>query len=327
MVKGTQSNASRFFKFVSRKVRWPASVAARGRLTPWLWLFPALVLIVIFLVYPLVDTIRVSFMSADSKTFVGADNYKYVFTDQSSQSALLNNVLWLALFTLLVVGMGLLFAVLTGRVRYEAAAKAVIFIPMAISFVAAAVIWKFMYAFRPEGFNQIGLLNEVTTKAGAQPTAWLVEQKIAYTNQLLPGPFHTNNFALVVVGVWMWTGFAMVILSAGLKGISTEVLEAARADGASEWQIFRRIIFPILTPTIVVVAVTLIIQALKKFDLVWVMTAGNYGTDVVATRMYKEMFNYQDFGKAAALAVVLLLFLVPFMVISMRHFRGQEDNR
>lgn len=320
------STVSRYLRFMSR-IRWPSGVAGRGRLSPWIWLLPALVLIGTFLVYPLVDTIRVSFMSADTKAFVGMDNYKYVFTDKGSQDALLNNLLWLSLFTLLVVAMGLLFAVFTGRVRYESAAKAVIFIPMAISFVAAAIIWKFMYAYRPEGFNQIGLVNELTTKVGLQPTAWLVQQKIVYTNHLLPTPLHTNNFALILVGVWMWTGFAMVILSAGLKGISREVLEAARADGANEWQIFRRIILPILSPTIAVVAVTLIIQALKKFDLVWVMTSGNYDTHVVATLMYKQMFNFQDFGKAAALAVVLLLFLLPFMLVSLRHFKAQEEGR
>lgn len=293
----------------------------------WLWLLPTVVFIVVFLVYPVVDTLRLSFMNSDSTSYVGLNNYAYVFTNKATQDALLNNVLWLVLFTLLAVGLGVLLAVLTGRVRYESAAKTFIFIPMAISFVAAAVIWKFVYAYRPEGFAQIGLVNALGTNAGLPPVAWLINQQIAYTGQMLPTPLHTNNFALVAVGVWMWTGFAMVILSAGLKGISTEVIEAARVDGASEWQIFWRIILPILSPTIAVVATTLIIQALKKFDIVWVMTAGNYNTDVVATFMYKEMFNYHDFGRAGALAVILLLAILPIMLINIRRFRSQEKGR
>jgi alpha-glucoside transport system permease protein len=293
----------------------------------WLWLLPALVFIIVFLVYPVVDTVILSFRNADSTAYVGLNNYAWVLTNTATQHALLNNVLWLSLFTLIAVGLGVLLAVLTGRVRYESTAKALIFIPMAISFVAAAVIWRFVYAYNPEGFTQIGLANAIGTGVGLPPVAWLVEQNIAYTGQLLPTPLHTNNFALIVVGVWMWTGFAMVIISAGLKGIPAEVIEAARVDGASEWQIFRRITLPILAPTIAVVATTLIIQALKKFDIVWVMTAGNYNTDVVATFMYKEMFNYQNFGRAGALAVILLLAIVPIMLINIRRFRSEEQSR
>jgi alpha-glucoside transport system permease protein len=299
----------------------------RVRLLPWLWLLPALFFIILFLVYPVVDTLRLSFMNQDSSAYVGVENYQYVFTSTATQSALLNNVLWLLLFTVLTVGMGLIFAVLTGRVRYESLAKAAIFIPMAISFVAAAVIWRFMYTYRPEGFTQIGLINAAGTDIGLPPIAWLVEHALPYTDVLLPGPLHTNNFALVAVGVWMWTGFAMVVLSAGLKGISTEVLEAARVDGASEWQIFWRIILPILSPTIAVVGTTLVIQALKKFDMVWVMTAGNYGTDVVATLMFKEMFNFRNFGHASALAVILLVAILPIILINIRRFRTQEETR
>ena len=287
---------------------------------------PAFLFVTVFLIYPVLDTLRISFFNRDSTEFIGLDNYEYVFTDSNAQSALLNNGLWLVLFTVLAVGLGLLFAVLSGRVRYEAMAKAAIFIPMAISFVAAAVIWRFMYAYAPEGFTQIGLVNAAGTGVGLEPIAWLVEHPLPYTDVTLPDPLHTNNFALVAVGVWMWTGFAMVILSAGLKGISTEILEAARVDGASELQIFWRIILPVLSPTIAVVATTLVIQALKKFDMVWVMTAGNFGTDVVATLMFKEMFNFRDFGRAAALAVVLLAAILPIMLISIRRFRAQEET-
>ncbi len=302
-----------------------ASGSLASRLTHWLWLLPALFFVAAFLIYPVIDTVRLSLLNANSTSFVGGENYASVFSNAATRDAILNNLLWLVLFTLLSVGLGVLLAVLTGRVRYESVAKAAIFIPMAISFVAAAVIWRFIYAYSPEGFQQIGLLNAIGTNLGLPPEAFLVDQQVV--GQSLPPPLHTNNFALIVVGVWMWTGLAMVIISAGLNCIPREVIEAARVDGASEWQIFRRILFPILSPTIAVVATTLVIQALKKFDIVWVMTAGNYGTDVVATLMYKEMFNFRDFGVAGALAVLLLVFITPVMLINIRRYRAEERNR
>jgi alpha-glucoside transport system permease protein len=305
----------------------PRPISHRTSWFPWLWLLPAFIFIAVFLIYPVIDTIRLSLLNANSTSFIGFDNYVNIFTSSTTQNVLLNNLLWLVLFTFLAVGLGLIFAVLAGRVRYEAAAKALIFIPMAISFVAASVIWRFVYAYSPAGFDQIGLLNAVVTSVGADPQPWLIEQNIAFTSTLLPTPLHTNDFALVAVGVWMWTGFAMVILSAGLKGISSEVIEAARIDGANEFQIFRRIILPLVSPTIAVVATTLIIQSLKIFDIVWVMTAGNYNTDVIATMVYKQMFNYNDFGKAGALAVILLLAIIPVMLLSVRRFQSQEENR
>ncbi|HEY5638792.1 MAG TPA: sugar ABC transporter permease, partial [Dehalococcoidia bacterium] len=257
---------------------------------PWLWLAPAMALLGVFLVYPVLNTFFTSFLAEDASagiwdfiddpsTFVGLDNYEFIVDNPrplvaNTHSALYNNAFWLIFFTALTVPLGLIFAVLASRVRYEAVAKSAIFIPMAISFVAASVIWRFMYEFNPD----VGTVNAVTTSLGVESTAWL-QDKGSFQTVLtdagpndLPGPFQINNLALIMVGVWMWTGFAMVVLSAGLKGISTEVLEAARVDGANEWQIFRRIILPILSPTIVVVATTLVIQALKKFDLVWVMT-------------------------------------------------------
>lgn len=302
--------------------------------TPWLWLAPALALLGVFLVYPVVDTFRRSFLDERSRSFVGFDNYRFIIENpqplvSDTHSALLNNIMWLTLFTVITLALGLTLAILTGRVRYEAAAKSAIFIPMAISFVAAAVIWRFMYEFNTD----IGTVNATVTSLGGESTDWLRDTGAPQTwltergPDTLPRPIQINNFALVFVGVWMWTGFAMVVLSAGLKGISTEVLEAARVDGANEWQIFRRIIAPILSPTIVVVATTLVIQGLKKFDLVWVMTGGRFKTDVVATLFYKEAFRVGDFGVGAALAVVLLLWVLPIMVIGIRRFQFQEETR
>jgi alpha-glucoside transport system permease protein len=262
------------------------------------------------------------------------DNYRFIIENpqplvSDTHSALLNNVLWMTLFTGATVALGLVIAVLASRVRYEAPAKAAIFIPMAISFVALSVIWRFMYQFN----SDIGTVNAVTTGIGLEPTAWLQDTGSPQTvvtevgPDELPRPFQINNFALIMVGVWNWTGFTMIVLSAGLKGISTEVLEAARVDGASEWKIFRRIIVPILSPTIVVVATTLVIQTLKTFDLVWVMTGGRFKTDVVATLFFKEAFVVRDFGVGAALAVVLMLFVVPIMLITIRRFQFQEEIR
>jgi len=301
---------------------------------PWLWLAPTLALLAVFLIYPSIDTIRRSLLDERSKSFVGLDNYQFILENpqplvSDTHSVLLNNVLWMTLFTGVTVALGLVIAVLASRVRYEAPAKAAIFIPMAISFVALSVIWRFMYQFNAD----IGTVNAVTTGIGLDPTAWLQDTGSPQTivtdvgPDKLPKPFQINNFALIMVGVWNWTGFTMIVLSAGLKGISTEVLEAARVDGASEWKIFRRIIVPILSPTIVVVATTLVIQTLKTFDLVWVMTGGRFKTDVVATLFFKEAFVFRDFGVGAALAVVLMLFVVPIMLITIRRFQFQEEIR
>lgn len=301
---------------------------------PWLWLSPALLLLTVFLVYPSIDTVRRSLMDEGSQSFVGFDNYQFIIENPQpltadTHVALTNNIMWLTLFTAVTVALGLIIAVLAARVTYEAVAKSAIFIPMAISFVAAAVIWKFMYEFN----SDVGTINAVVTGAGGEPTRWLQETGAPQTwltergPDNIPGPVQINNLSLIMVGVWMWTGFAVVVLSAGLKGISTEVLQAARVDGANEWQIFWRVIVPILSPTIVVVATTLVIQGLKKFDLVWVLTAGRFETDVVATLFYKQAFIFRDFGVGSALAVVLLLWVLPIMVISIRRFQFQEEVR
>ena len=292
------------------------------RLAPYLWIVPTAAFLCVFLIYPVVDTARISFLNEDSSAFVGLDNYTDVFGEEDTRTALLNNLLWVFFFTSVTIVLGLLIAVLTDRVRYESAAKAVIFIPMAISMVAAGVIWKFMYVFQPDapGFTQWGTLNAALTAVGGSPVGWLVEKgKIPV--------FGVNNFAIIFAGIWMWTGFAMVILSAGLKGIPTEILEAARVDGATERQIFWRITIPMLSTTIAVVGTTLVIIALKTFDLVFVMTAGNFDTDVVANRMWSEMFVFRDFGVAGALAVILLFAVIPVMLITIRRFRRQEEER
>jgi alpha-glucoside transport system permease protein len=279
-------------------------------LRPWLWLAPALTFLGVFLVYPTIATIIRSFMNRRGNEFIGLDNYAWFFGQNGTLIALRNNVFWVILLPLLVVGLGLLVAVLVDRVRYEGVVKSVVFLPMAISFVAASVIWRFMYELDPN----VGTLNAVVTKAGGDPVAWLLVQ-----------PW--NNFFLIIVGVWLLTGFAMVILSAGLKGISTELLEAARVDGANEVQVFRGIVLPLLAPTIAVVATTIIIYALKTFDVVYTMTNGNFETNVIANTMFQELFNNGQPGRAAAIAVILFAAIVPVMYINIRRFREQEAIR
>jgi alpha-glucoside transport system permease protein len=282
----------------------------RGGLRPWLWLLPGFAFLIVFLVYPTVYTIVLSFMNRRSQGFVGFDNYLGLFAQESFWLTIGNTVLWLIFFTGITLVFGLLIAVLTDRVRYETAVKALIFIPMAVSFVAAGVIWNFMYAFN----DHIGTLNAATVALGGEPQAWLFE-------------WPRNTFMLIIVGIWMWVGFAMVILSAGLKGISSELLEAARIDGATEVQVFRRIILPLLAPTIAVVGTTIVIVALKTFDIVYVMTGGQYDTQVIGTLFYQERFVNRDAGTAAAVAVLLLLTIIPVMILNIRRSQAQEATR
>ncbi len=286
----------------------------RQRLRPWLWVIPALVLMGLYLIYPAVNTSYISLYGPRSEEFVGVGNYQNLFTNRSTLLAMRNNLLWLVLLPLFTVGLGLIFAVLFDRVRYEAVAKSIVFVPMAISAVAAGVIWRLVFDFKPPGQPQTGTLNAIVTLFGGEPVPWLIRSGI-------------NNVALILVGVWMWTGFATVILSAGLKGIPTEIIEAARVDGATEFQILTRVTIPMMASTIAVVATTIVINALKLFDIVYVMTSGNYGTDVIAVRMYKEMFQFRNFGRASAIAVVLLVAIVPIMIFNIRRFREQEAIR
>jgi alpha-glucoside transport system permease protein len=285
----------------------------RTKLRPWFWFGPAAALLIFYLIYPTLNTIYLSFLDADSTTFVGLDNYVFAFTDSNMLTAFKNNLLWLVFFTGFTLVFGLIIALLVDRVSYESAVKSLIFLPMAISSVAAGVIWKLMYEFDPAGRTQTGTVNAVLTAVlpNFEPQAWLFNPT-------------TNNPALIVIGIWMWTGFAMVILSAGLKSIPDHLIEAAKVDGASEWQILRYVTLPMLSSTIAVVATTLIINVLKIFDIVYVMTNGNFGTEVMANRMYKEMFNFRHFGRASAIAVVLLLAIIPVMIYNIGRFQEEE---
>ncbi|HHX65133.1 MAG TPA: sugar ABC transporter permease [Chloroflexi bacterium] len=277
-----------------------------------MYIAPALVFLGLFLIYPSLDTIRLSLMDARSQRFVGLDNYIYAFTTREMLISFRNNfVLWLPFATSFTVAGGLIIAVLVDRVRYEPLAKAAIFLPQAISFVGAGVIWRFVYDHRP----QLGLLNAILTGiSDTSPRGWLSNPRYA-------------TFALIVVFIWMWTGFAMIIFSAAIKGIPREIIEAAQSDGANEWQIFWYVRVPMIQSTIGVVTTTMIIFVLKVFDLVYVMTAGRYETNVIANQMYRELFVNRQNGRAAAISVVLLVTIVPVMLVNIQRFREQEALR
>ncbi|MEX1171937.1 MAG: sugar ABC transporter permease, partial [Chloroflexota bacterium] len=272
---------------------------------------PAFAILSFYLLIPAVLTIIGSFQDARGENWIGLDNYVFAFTNSDMLTAIRNNILWLVVGTSLSTGLGLAIAVLADRSKFDRLAKTLIFLPMAISFVGAGIIWRFVYSFQPEGQPQIGLLNAILGTVGIAPQSWLTTEPM-------------NSIFLIIILVWGQTGFAMVILSAALRGVPDEMLEAGRIDGANEWQIFRRIIVPSIWPTIVTVATTIAILTLKIFDIVATMTGGNFGTDVIATLQYKQMFTFFDFGRGSALAVILLIAVTPVIWYNLRQFRSRS---
>jgi alpha-glucoside transport system permease protein len=300
------------------------NIMRQGRLAPFLYLLPAILVIGLFIVYPMVDTIRLSFtarsgeLSAANSCIDGEpcwgifENFRYALTSPGMLTVLRNNALWLLLMVPATVAAGLLIALLADRVRYESLAKAIIFMPMAISFIGAGIIWNFMYQIETGAGEQIGLLNGIIVALGGQPVAWMSNAAV-------------NNFALMFVGTWLWAGFCMTILSAAIKGLPEEVLEAARVDGANEWNMFWRIILPMIWPIVVVVTITMVINILKIFDIVFVMTGGNFCTEVIANRMFKLIVT--DVGKSTSIAVLLVILTIPVMLYNVRRFRAEEAMR
>lgn len=278
--------------------RWAA------RLQPYIFVGPALALLAWYLAVPTIRTFVLSLYNNNSTEFVGLQNYQAVFSERIMIEAFRNNLLWLVIGTAMTVSLGLLIAILADRSRFESAAKSLIFLPMAISMVGAGVIWKFVFAVDPN----IGLLNATVTSAGGEAQAWLS----------LVQPW--NNLFLILVMVWLQTGYAMVLISAAIKGIPDELLEAARVDGANEITIFFQIIIPNIAGTLLTVITTVVIFTLKIFDVVMVMTGGQFGTEVIGVRFYREMFTNNDAGKASAIAIVLLIAVIPVMVYNLREF-------
>ncbi len=299
-------------------------IMKQGRWAPWLYLLPSLILMGVFIVYPTIGTFRLSLLDASGEKSAAStclagqpcwgifENYRYALTNPDMLNALRNNALWLLLMVPGTIAGGLFFALLADRVRYENIAKAVIFMPTAISFIGAGIIWRFVYDIQTGGGPQIGLLNALIVRLGGQPVTWLSNPAI-------------NNISLMVVGVWLWAGFCMTILSAAIKNVPSEMLEASRVDGANEWQVFRHILLPTILPTVIVVTTTMAIIILKIFDVVFVMTGGNYGTEVIANRMFKLVVT--NTGQSTAIAVILILLTIPIMVFNIRRFRKEEAAR
>lgn len=283
----------------------------RNRLRPFLFFLPAIGILFLFLMIPTLITLYQSFFNNDTTKFVGLGNYIATFTDSSMLESFRNNLAWLFLGTGLCVSLGLLIAVLADRSKFETLAKAIIFMPMAISLVGASVIWKFIYAYAPPDQPQIGLQNAVLSIFGIEPQSWLTLQ-----------PW--NNLFLIVVMIWGQTGFAMVLFSAALKGVPADLLEAARVDGSTEVQSFFAIIIPYIQGTILTVTTTTAIASLKIFDQVFVMTGGQYGTEVVGTEFYRQFFTNNNTGYGAAIAIVLFIAISPVLVYNLRQLNKQE---
>lgn len=283
------------------------------RLQPFVFVGPGLAILGWFLALPVVRTLVLSLQDANSLNFVGIDNYVFALTDRVMLESFGNNLLWMVFGTLFCVGLGLLISVLADRSRFESVYKAIIFMPMAISFVGAGVIWKFVYTYKGEGsgIQEIGLLNAIMLALGGQSQPWLQQP-----------PW--NNFFLIVIMVWLQTGFAMVIISSAIKGVSTEMLEAARVDGANEFQVFFQMIIPTIQGTLLTVTTTILIFSLKLFDIVRVMTGGNNGTNVIANEFYLERFTYGNAGRASAIAMILLIAVIPVMIYNLRQFRERR---
>jgi alpha-glucoside transport system permease protein len=286
-----------------------------GRVIPYAFLLPGLGLISLMLLYPAIQTINYSFANEDSTEYVGLDNYRTIFSDSDFRESILNNLLWLIIVPAIVVAIGVVVAVLADKLskRGEQVSKSMIFVPMAISFVGASAIWGLVYAYNNPGQTQVGLLNAIWTKLGGDPQTWY---------QFSSG--RLNSLLLMVILIWLQVGFSMILLSSAIKGVPEDTLEAARIDGASEWQIFWRVVVPQIKGTMITVYITVVILVLKVFDIVYVSTNGAYKTNVIANLFFNKLFADNQAGQAAAIVVILLLAVTPVLYYQVRHFRQEE---
>ncbi|HEY7271671.1 MAG TPA: sugar ABC transporter permease [Actinoplanes sp.] len=288
------------------------------RLKPYLYILPAVAAIALYVVYPGIQTIVYSFANAQSTQFVGLQNYSKLLTSAGFQQTLITTLVWIIVAPLAAVLIGLLVATVVDKLKpgNEKAAKTIIFFPMAISAVGAGTVWRLVYAYAPAGQPQVGIQNAVVTALGFDPVAWLSVRT-----------FYLNTLLLIVMFLWLQVGFSMVLLSSAIKGVPTETVEAGRVDGASERQIFRRIVFPQIMPTVVTVYVTVLIGVMKLFDVVYVMTNGNFNTNVLAVEFFNQLFTNFNNGAAAAIVVLLMLAVIPVMIFQVRQFRLEEATR
>ena len=298
-----------FILFLASRVR-----GAKGdRLVAGLFLLPTAVMVLVGLVYPALRTIFESFFDAAGSSFIGLGNYQEIFTSSDQITVLRNTVLWVVVAPFVATAVGLLYAILIDKARIEALAKAFIFLPMAISFVGASIIWKFVYEFRPEqgSIKQIGLLNQVMVWLGFSPHQWLINS---------PG----NTFFLIVIMIWIQAGFAMTVLSAAIKAIPEDIVEAARLDGVKALGMFRFVTVPSIRPALIVVLTTIGIGTLKVFDIVRTVTGGQFDTSVIANEFYSQSFRSDNQGLGAALAVMLFLLVIPIVAYNIRQLRSAD---
>ena len=306
-----------FFRFLNMVVEGMPSRLSEG-LIPYAFLLPALSLLGLMLIYPTVQTVVYSFANADSTDWVGLENYTTIFATGEFWQALLNNVLWILIVPIITVAFGLAVAVLADKLspQGEKISKSLIFLPMSISFVGASTIWGLVYTFRAPDTNQTGVLNAILVGLGGDPQPWL-QIDTARLNSLL----------LMVILIWLQTGFAMVLISSAIKGVPEDTIEAGRMDGAGEIRIFWQVVLPQVRPTLLAVFITVLILVLKVFDIIYVMTNGRDNTDVIANLYFRKLFVERQAGESSAIVVVLLVLIIPILVYQVRSFKAQEANR
>jgi alpha-glucoside transport system permease protein len=291
------------------------SVKTQDWLRYGVFLGPALLLLVVGLLYPAIRTLILSFMDKNSQNFIGLENYIWAFTTPEIQIVLRNTIIWVFAVPIVSTIIGLAIAYMTDRMRRAAVIKSLIFMPMAISFVGASIIWRFVYTYEPNPDKpDIGLLSAVWKSFGATPPNWLLETPL-------------NTFLLIAVMIWIQTGFAMVVLAAAMKNIPDEVVEASMLDGASQWNRFVRITVPMIRSSIVVVVTTILIATLKVFDIVRTMTGGNFQTSVIANEMYTQAFRQLNYGTGSALAIILFIAIIPIIWYNIRQLRLERTER
>ena len=286
------------------------------RLKPYLYILPAYAALSFYLIYPAIQTVFYSFKDAASAEYVGFENYTDLLSSDRFRDTLFNTFLWMAIVPAVTVALGLAVAVLADRLspKGEKASKTIIFLPMAISFVGAGTVWGLIYDFRPAGRDQIGLQNAIVTALGFDPVAWLEQSQ-----------FHVNSLLLMVMLLWAQVGFSMVLLSAAIKGVPVDTIEAARIDGATEKQVFFSVVVPQIWGTIITVFIITLINVMKIFDIVYVMTNGRANTNVLGTEFFNQLFTNFNNGSAAAIVVLLMLATIPIMWYQVRNFRREES--